>query len=146
MFGNPNFIQTPADMQNLFALAQEGKVPKRELAEKIDALLEMRYIRIPVIERSGKTVTTRYFSEVKNGDVTAEGARVTNVEHVEAPPDENAQSSGEGVSYEKTIITLSAALPSGSETLAVLREDNPVDRGGFDLPQINYILGVLRNE
>ncbi len=145
MKGIPAFIQTPQDLNNLFALAQEEKVSKQELAEKVSALLEQQYIRIPIMEQSGKAVTTRYFSEVQTGNTTAEGARVTRVEHVESPPDENAPEE-QSVSYEKTIITLSAALPADTQTLAVYREDNMLIQRGFDLQQINYILGVLNNE
>ncbi len=143
MKGIPAFVQTPQDLNNLFALAREGEVSKKELAGKIHALLEQQYIRIPIIEKDERTVTTRYFSEVRVGDTTAEGATVESVEHVEAPPDEMTASSGEGVSYDKTIITLSAELPADSETLAVYREDNLLIQRGFDLSEIQYILGVL---
>lgn len=137
MKGIPAFIKTREDLQNLFALAQEGKENKSELAEKIRELLSLQHHRVPILSTSGKTVTTRYFPEVNVGDETDAGVKVTAVKHVEAEEQE-----GEGTTYESTVITFAAA-PGADKLLSIYLPDNYLTQNDFDLAEINYILGVL---
>ncbi len=141
MKGIPVYIQTRADLNNLFALTQTGEISKAQLAEKVRGLLSLQYHRIPVLSSNLKTVTTKYFSEVKVGDVTLEGLPVTAVEHKEAPADENTPDNN-GTQYAETVVTLSKAYPAG-KPLEIYKPTNFLTENGFDVAEMNYILGVL---
>jgi hypothetical protein len=141
----PAFIKTREDLQNLHALAMVGKVGKGELAAKARGLYELQYQRVPIIGQNGDAVTTRYFPEVTVGDTTVEGYEVTGVAHIEAEPDEGMGATA-GVTYDKTVVTLSTAPEPGIETLAVYRAENYLAQNGFDIDELSYIMGVLENE
>ena len=153
MKGMPAVIATREDLQNLFALAQENKVDKAKLAEKVRGLLATQYQRVPVIAQSDDTVTTRYFPEVGLADTTIEGYEIIDVAHIEAESDDGEAEPGDGeaepgseTAYDKTVVSCSTTPESGMETLTVYRQDNYLTRNGFDIAEINYIMGVLCNE
>jgi hypothetical protein len=146
MQGIPAHIQTREDVQNLFALAQQGEIEKAPLAEKIESLLAMQYYQTPILSIDGETVTTRYFPEVAVGATTEDGLTVEDVQHIEPPQDEAADEQGggaEGMGYTETKITLSAAPADGATMLSIYKDDNFLTENGFDVAEINYILGVL---
>ena len=138
MRGMPKIIQTRADLQNLFALAQAGEagVGKAALAERIRGLLAMQYHRVPILSTENKTVTTMYFPEAQEGGTTEEGLTLTTVTHTNDP-----ESTGQ---FSETVITLSKS-PSDKKTLSLFMEDNFLTRHDFDLAEMNYMLGVLEN-
>jgi hypothetical protein len=143
MKGIPAHISTRKDLQNLFALAQENKIDRAELARKIHGLLALQYYRVPVIERDKEEITTPYFPEAAAGGTTIEGYAITDVTHIESEAGESLGMAG--AAYGKTVITLSAE-PDDMTVLSVYKEDNELARNGFDIAEINYILGVLENE
>ena len=140
MRGLPKSIKTKEDLQNLFKLAQEGydRFEKDELIALIKSLLRRQYHSTPILSVDGKVVTTLFFPEVKEGSVTEDGINVTGVVHVE-----DAEADGEGLQFSQTQITLSKA-PTDTAVLSVYMEDNYLTRNGFEIAEINYILGVLQ--
>ncbi len=141
MKGIPAYIQTREDLQNLFALAQQGEIDKEALTEKINGLLSLQYRHTPILTISGNTVTTRYLYEVAVGDTTIEGLNVTAVQHIEQQEEDGADSSV--VSYSETQITLSEALEPGAAVLSLYAPANFLTENSFDIAEIKYILGVL---
>jgi len=141
MRGMPKYIKTPADLDNLFALAQTGEIDKAELAEKINALLSLQYYQIPILSTNGNAVTTRYFSEVSTGDTTIDGLTVEAAAHTETPPED--EPGGTGTEFAETVITLSEPLAAGTTTLSVYKPVNYLTQHGFDVQDINNKLEVL---
>lgn len=138
MRGIPKAIKTRSDLQNLFALANEGAagVEKAALAQRIRVLLATQYHRVPVKSVSAKIVTTNYFPEAKKNGTTEDGLTISKVEHI-ADPDDAGQ-------FAETQITLSAA-PAAADVISVYMENNFIADNGFDIAQMNYMLGVLDN-
>ena len=143
MRGMPKFIQTPADLNNLSAIAQTGEIDKGELIEKINALLARQYFHTPILSIDGNTVTTRYFSEVTVDSTTAEGLTVTAVDHFTPSEDETDENSD--TTPTETEITLSGALAAGSTVLSIYMPVNFLTQNGFNVTDINNILEVLIN-
>jgi len=143
MRGIPQILQTRLDMTNLVGMAQRGELDKTEIAELeelIRSLLGKQYRTVPIILADRAVVTTRYFPEVKEGDVTADGLTVKSVSHTENPEQEES----EGTQYSETVVTLSKA-PNDRETLSIFNQDNWLKQNGFEIDEINFILGVLKN-
>ena len=141
MRGLPAIIQTREDLQNLFALARQGDIDIAKLAEKTRSLLALQYHSVPIVSVDGAKVITRYFPEVSKGDSTEGGLTVKGVNHIES--DESPDS--ETTQYETTEITLSKAPTEGAATLSIYKAENHLVQNGFDIAEINYILGVLDN-
>jgi len=137
MRGIPRIIQTPTDLQNLFAMAQNGELDKKSLASRCNDLLAKQYHTVPILSADGAKITTYYFPECKVNTTTSEGLTVKSVKHIEDPEPE-----GEGVQYSQTEITLSKA-PADKATLSILLDDNFLKHNKFDLDELNYIRGVL---
>jgi len=136
MRGIPKNIQTRADLQNLFAMAQNGELEKSALLMRCLDLLAKQYHSVPILSVEGATITTYYFPECKKGDTTAEGLTVKEVKHIE-----DKENDEEGVQYAETHITLSKA-PTDKTVLSVFMADNAFQKK-FDVAEINYIQGVL---
>lgn len=141
MRGIPKAIKTRADLQNLLALAQENKagVERAALAQRVRELFAKQYHKVPILSVSGKIVTTNYFPEALKNGTTEDGLTITKVEHIE-----DTEAEGESTQYAETRITLSA-VPDNTDTLSVYMEDNYITQNGFDLAEMNFILGVLEN-
>lgn len=142
MKGIPKKIQTRKDLQNLFGLAQEGTagVEKAELAERIRELLATQYRRVPILSASAAVVTTMYFPEAVKNAPTENGETIKNVVHIEDPDAESGSTQ-----YSNTEITLSKA-PKDNKVISVYMEDNFLTQNDFDIPEINYMLGVLETD
>lgn len=147
MQGMPVIIQTRDDLNNLFILVKSGKISGRKLAEKIRGMQAAQYHHIPILSQSGNTVTTHYFYEAKIGQTTMEGLTITNVEHILASYiDENEAAPNQGIAYEKTITTLSEALPPNSKTLSVYREKKHIIENDFEKDFTIKELAVILRE
>ena len=170
----PRTIQTPADLELLFDMAlkprqkeeaapvaamaanlsaftgleknlsAETSIERRQLARELRRLLGLQYHRVPILSTSGKKVTTRYFPEIANASVTADGQKVTGFTHIEAQ-DTTDDAGSDGTTYETTDITLSAA-PTNKEWLSVHMPDNQLVRKGFDPVKIKAMLETLEKE
>ena len=65
MRGTPTKIQTPQDMQNLFALWQQGYegIDKEHLIEMINALCAQRFFHVPIVNINGNVVIAKLNAE-----------------------------------------------------------------------------------
>jgi hypothetical protein len=79
-----------------------------------------------------------YFAECEPGATTEDGLTVKKVEHIESEDPDG------GMQFSETKITLSKA-PSDTSVFSLYMPDNFLTRNGFDLEEINYILGVLED-
>lgn len=150
MRGLPKFIQTRADLQNLFELCKQGEcsIECAPLIEKIRGLLNQQYFTLPILEKSGNDVTLFWFNEAQVGAVLENGATITAFGHIEATEDELTEIGevkSEETVYIKTILTLSEAAPDDIRFLKVYNPCNCIVENGFDIDEINYILGVLES-
>jgi len=139
MRGIPRRIQTRADLQNLFAMVQATELDGAELLPKVRMLLSTQYHVVPVLSTDGADIVTHYFPEAKQNGVTEDGLTIKKVKHIE-----DTEHEGEGIQYKETQITLSKA-PENTQFIAVYMEDNFLTQNGFDIKEIEYILGVLDN-
>jgi len=147
--GNKKIKPSPmvASLISVFdeSLPEESKVDEAEFATCLRRLLGQQYHRVRIIGTERNKVTTMYFPEIEQVSKTQEGQDVVDYIHIEAPEDsEERMDAGDGVSYEFTEITLSAA-PSDSKWLAVHMPDNQLTRMGFDPAKIQEMLEVLNN-
>jgi len=137
MKGFPKFIQTPADLDNLFDMTKSGELSGAVLTSQINDLLRKQYHSVPILEASGTKITTHYFPECTESAVTDDGLTVNSVKHIE-----DKEHDGQGVQYSETQITLSKA-PEETTVLSIFMPENFLTQNGFDMSAINYILGVL---
>ena len=167
----PRTIQTPADAELLFEMAlrprlkeeaapvtamegnlsaftgldenltTETSIEGKQLARELQRLLGLQYHRVPILNTSGKKVTTHFFPEIAIATATAEGQKITGFRHIEAV-DSSEDSGSDGTTYETTEITLSAA-PANKEWLSVHMPDNQLVRKGFDPAKIVNMLESL---
>jgi hypothetical protein len=132
----PNFIQTPSDLQNLFAMAVNGELEKAEVAVLVRSLWNRQFHNTRIVSVDGVKVVTRYFPEVKENDTTRDGITIKGVKHIESEEEENQ--------FEETHITLSKA-PTDKEVLSVFMEQNFLSENDFDVERVKTILEVLDN-
>ena len=138
MRGIPRKIQTPADLQNLFAMARSGALNRAEKAlavERCNELLATQYHSVPILSAEGASIIVRYFPECKQGDATAEGSTIKSVKHIEDRDSEDM-----GAQFSETHITLSRA-PADKVVLSILMVDNFLTQNNFDVAEINFMRG-----
>ena len=137
MKGYPKTIGTGRDLLNLLQLVQAGELEAADLKASIEALKACAWQTVPVLEVSAdrKTVTVRYCAEAEKGKVTASGAKIVEVEHLN---DEEGEP-------EKTVLTMSAAIPARSTAVLIPAALDPLEKIGTDEATTNSILEVLKS-
>jgi len=120
-------------------MVQAAELNGAELLPKVRMLLDTQYHVVPIISANGADIVTYYFPEAKQNGETACGLTLKKVKHIE-----DTEHEGQGTQYKETHITLSKA-PENTQLIGVYMEDNYLTQHGFDLKEIEYILGVLDN-
>jgi len=143
MKGIPKLIQTRADLQNLFAMYNAKQFDENEVATftmRVRALYATQYHKVPILDIQGALITTYYFPEAKKGGITEDEHTIKDVEHVADPDSEPG-----ATQYTESRITLSKAPHKDVKVLSLYMEDNHLVHHGFDIAELKYILGVLKN-
>jgi hypothetical protein len=115
-----------------------AELGREEVLALVTSLYNRQYHSVPILRVEGAKVITFYFPEVVKDDITEEELAVKSVEHIEDPEYE-----GEGKQYSESHITLSKA-PINKTVLSVYMEDNYLTQNEFDLDELKYIMGVLK--